>query len=106
MLDEADEMLNMGFRDDIDFVLKNTVNRKVRLFSATMPPEVKLFLKLHGEPKRGYCRQKKNSSNANIDHQYFVVSAQHRYEALKRLIDFNPGMYGIILHVPKQMHRK
>jgi ATP-dependent RNA helicase DeaD len=97
VLDEADEMLNMGFRDDIDFVLHNTVNRESTwLFSATMPPEVRAICKNYMSQHKEVTVGKKNSSNANIDHQYFMVSAQHRYEALKRLIDFNPGMYGII----------
>ena len=97
VLDEADEMLNMGFRDDIDFVLKNTVNRESTwLFSATMPPEVRAISKNYMETPKEVTVGKKNSGNVNIDHQFFVVGAQHRYEALKRLIDFNPGMYGII----------
>lgn len=97
VLDEADEMLNMGFRDDIDFVLKNTINRESTwLFSATMPPEVRAISKNYMETPKEVTVGKKNSGNVNIDHQFFVVSAQHRYEALKRLIDFNPGMYGII----------
>jgi ATP-dependent RNA helicase DeaD len=97
VLDEADEMLNMGFRDDIDFVLKNTINRESTwLFSATMPPEVRAISKNYMENHKEVTVGRKNSSNENIDHQFFVVSAQHRYEALKRLIDFNPGMYGII----------
>ncbi len=97
VLDEADEMLNMGFRDDIDFVLKNTINRESTwLFSATMPPEVRAISKNYMKNHKEVTVGKKNSSNANIDHQFFVVSAQYRYEALKRLIDFNPGMYGII----------
>lgn len=97
VLDEADEMLNMGFRDDIDFVLKNTVNREATwLFSATMPPEVRAISKNYMDTPKEVTVGKKNSGNVNIDHQYFVVPAQHRYEALKRLIDFNPGMYGII----------
>lgn len=97
VLDEADEMLNMGFRDDIDFVLKNTINRESTwLFSATMPPEVRAISKNYMENPKEVTVGKKNSGNVNIDHQYFVVGAQHRYEALKRLIDFNPGMYGII----------
>lgn len=97
ILDEADEMLNMGFRDDIDFVLSNTINRESTwLFSATMPPEVRAISKNYMEQPKEVTVGKKNSSNVNIDHQYFVVAAQHRYEALKRLIDFNPGMYGII----------
>ena len=97
VLDEADEMLNMGFRDDIDFVLKNTVNREsIWLFSATMPPEVRAISKNYMTTPKEIIVGKKNSGNVNIDHQYYVSSAQYRYETLKRLIDFNPGMYGII----------
>jgi ATP-dependent RNA helicase DeaD len=97
ILDEADEMLNMGFRDDIDFVLKNTVNREsIWLFSATMPPEVRAISRNFMENPKEVTVGKKNTANVNIDHQYFVAAAHHRYETLKRLIDFNPGMYGII----------
>ena len=97
VLDEADEMLNMGFRDDIDFVLKNTINRESTwLFSATMPPEVRAISRNYMENPKEVTVGKKNSGNVNIDHQYSVVPAQHRYESLKRLIDFNPDMYGII----------
>ncbi len=97
VLDEADEMLNMGFRDDIDFVLKNTVNRQsIWLFSATMPPQVRAISKNFMTSPKEVTVGKKNSGNVNIDHQYFVSPAQSRYETLKRLIDFNPGMYGII----------
>jgi len=97
VLDEADEMLNMGFRDDIDFVLKNTINRESTwLFSATMPPEVRAISRNYMDNPKEVTVGRKNSSNENIDHQYSVVPAQHRYESLKRLIDFNPGMYGII----------
>src|SRR3982750_557636 len=89
VLDEADEMLNMGFRDDIDFVLKNTINRESTwMFSATMPPEVRAISKNYMENPKEVTVGKKNSSNVNIDHQYSVVPAQHRYESLKRLIDF------------------
>jgi len=97
VLDEADEMLNMGFRDDIDFVLKNTINREsIWLFSATMPPEVRAISKNFMNSPKEITVGKKNSGNANIDHQFFVSPAHSRYETLKRLIDFNPGMYGII----------
>ena len=97
VLDEADEMLNMGFRDDIDFVLKNTINRESTwLFSATMPPEVRAISRNYMENPKEVTVGKKNSGNVNIVHQYSVVPAQHRYESLKRLIDFNPDMYGII----------
>jgi len=97
VLDEADEMLNMGFRDDIDFVLKNTVNREsIWLFSATMPPEVRAISKNFMTSPKEITVGKKNSGNVNIDHQYYITTAHQRYETLKRLIDFNPGMYGII----------
>ncbi|HRD43006.1 MAG TPA: DEAD/DEAH box helicase, partial [Ferruginibacter sp.] len=97
VLDEADEMLNMGFRDDIDFVLKNTVIRdSIWLFSATMPPEVRAISKNYMTAPKEVTVGKVNSGNVNIDHQYFNTAAQYRYETLKRLIDFNPGMYGII----------
>jgi len=97
VLDEADEMLNMGFREDIEHVLQFTPNRQSTwLFSATMPPEVrqisKRFMKTPAEITIG----KVNSTNVNIDHQYCIASGHNRYEVLKRIIDFNPGMYGII----------
>lgn len=97
VLDEADEMLNMGFRDDIDFVLKNTPEREsVWLFSATMPNEVRSIANRFMKSPEEVTIGKKNATNSDIDHQYFVTSAHQRYEALKRLIDFNPDIYGII----------
>ncbi len=97
VLDEADEMLNMGFQDDIEFILKNTPQRESTwLFSATMPPEIKKVSKRYMKDPKEVQVGKVNTANKNIDHQYYITTAQHRYEALKRLIDFNPGMYGII----------
>lgn len=97
VLDEADEMLNMGFQDDIEFILQNTPKRESTwLFSATMPPEIRKVSKRYMKEPVEVTVGKVNTGNKNIDHQYFVTSAQHRYEALKRLIDFNPGIYGII----------
>jgi ATP-dependent RNA helicase DeaD len=97
VLDEADEMLNMGFRDDIDFVLKNTVNRESTwMFSATMPSEVRAISKNFMTNPQEVTVGKKNTANVNIDHQYFITPAHSRFETLKRLVDFNPGMYGII----------
>ncbi|MCH5598589.1 DEAD/DEAH box helicase [Niabella ginsengisoli] len=97
VLDEADEMLNMGFKEDIEFILKETVNRhSMWLFSATMPPEIRQVSKRFMDKPAEISVGKMNSTNSNIDHQY--VSTQHvnRYETLKRIIDFNPGIYGII----------
>lgn len=97
VLDEADEMLNMGFRDDIDFVLKNTVRRESTwMFSATMLPEIKAISKNFMRNPQEVTVGKKNIANVNIAHQYFITPAHSRYETLKRLVDFNPGMYGII----------
>jgi len=97
VLDEADEMLNMGFQDDIEFILKNTPNREsIWLFSATMPPEIKKVSKRYMKEPFEVTIGKVNTSNKSIDHQYYLTSAQHRYETLKRIIDFNPGIYGII----------
>lgn len=97
VLDEADEMLNMGFQDDIEFILQNTPERESTwLFSATMPPEIRKVSKKYMKQPAEITVGKVNTANKNIDHQYYVVSSQHRYDALKRLIDFNPGIYGII----------
>jgi len=97
VLDEADEMLNMGFQDDIEFILQNTPKRDATwLFSATMPPEIKRVSRKYMKDPMEITVGKMNTANKNIDHQYFITNAQHRYEALKRMIDFNPGIYGII----------
>jgi len=97
VLDEADEMLNMGFRDDIEFILKNTPKREATwLFSATMPPEVRQVSKRYMKTPVEVTVGQVNTGNENIDHQYYVTSAQNRYETLKRIIDFNPGIYGLI----------
>ena len=97
VLDEADEMLNMGFQDDIEFILQNTPKRDATwLFSATMPPEIKRVSKKYMQSPTEITVGKVNTANKNIDHQYYVTNAHHRYETLKRIIDFNPGIYGII----------
>ncbi len=97
VLDEADEMLNMGFQDDIEFILQNTPKRESTwLFSATMPPEIRRVSKKYMKDPLEVTVGKVNTGNKNIDHQFFVTSAQHRYSALKRLIDFHPGIYGLI----------
>jgi ATP-dependent RNA helicase DeaD len=97
VLDEADEMLNMGFKDDIEFILKNTPNRQSTwLFSATMPPEIRQVSKRYMQQPFEITIGKVNAANVNIDHQHFVTSLSNRYETLKRIIDFNPGLYGLI----------
>jgi len=97
VLDEADEMLNMGFKEDIEFILQNTPKRdSTWLFSATMPTEIRRVSKKYMTTPVEVTVGTVNTGNKSIDHQYFVTNAQHRYETLKRLIDFNPGIYGII----------
>jgi ATP-dependent RNA helicase DeaD len=97
VLDEADEMLNMGFQDDIEFILQNTPKRDATwLFSATMPPEIRRVSKKYMQAPMEITVGKMNTANKAIDHQFYVTSAHQRYETLKRLIDFNPGIYGLI----------
>ncbi|WP_038008033.1 DEAD/DEAH box helicase [Terrimonas ferruginea] len=97
ILDEADEMLNMGFKDDIEFILQNTPNRQSTwLFSATMPPEIRHVSKKYMDKPFEITIGKVNAGNANIDHQYYQTQHVNRYETLKRIVDFNPGIYGII----------
>jgi ATP-dependent RNA helicase DeaD len=97
VLDEADEMLNMGFQDDIEFILKNTPNRQSTwLFSATMPPEIRKVSKRYMKDPFEITIGKMNAGASTIDHQYYVTQHVNRYETLKRIIDFNPGLYGIV----------
>lgn len=97
ILDEADEMLNMGFQEDVEFILKNAINRQsIWLFSATMPPPIRKVVKTYMQTPAEVSVGKVNAANKDIDHQYFVMNGHQRYEALKRLIDFNPGIYGLI----------
>jgi len=97
VLDEADEMLNMGFKDDIEFILKNTPKRESTwLFSATMPPEIRQVSKRYMEQPFEVTIGKVNAGNSSIDHQFYMTQHHNRYEVLKRIIDFNPGLYGII----------
>ena len=97
VLDEADEMLNMGFKEDIDTILENTPEHKnVWLFSATMPKEVAQIAKNYMQDPLEVSIGHKNQTNENIEHIYFTISDRNRYAALKRLIDYNPNIYGLI----------
>ena len=90
-------MLNMGFKDDIEFILKNTPERQSTwLFSATMPPEIRQVSKKYMDKPFEITIGKTNAGAATIDHQYYATQHVNRYETLKRIIDFNPGMYGIV----------
>ena len=97
VLDEADEMLDMGFQEDVDAILEYMPEDKnTLLFSATMPVEVeKILNKYMKEPVRISIGQK-NSGTANVRHNYYMIKASDRYLALKRLIDYYPSIYGIV----------
>ncbi|HLO72835.1 MAG TPA: DEAD/DEAH box helicase [Flavobacterium sp.] len=97
ILDEADEMLNMGFYDDICSILSDTPDEKnTWLFSATMPAEVARIAKqFMAEPKE-ITVGSKNSGSATVSHEFYVVNARDRYEALKRLADANPDIFSVV----------
>ena len=97
VLDEADEMLNMGFYEDIKDILKNTPNDKDSwLFSATMPPEVNVIAKKFMHDPKEITVGTKNSSAKNISHQYYVVGARERYSALRAVISLNTDIFGCV----------
>jgi ATP-dependent RNA helicase DeaD len=97
VLDEADEMLNMGFREDIDAILANTPQTKrTLLFSATMPTEVARIAKNYMSDPIKITIGKQNSGAENIRHIFYQVHARDRYLALKRVADINPDIYGIV----------
>ena len=97
VLDEADEMLNMGFQQDIDSILASCNEQKnVWLFSATMPAEVQRISENYMTDPFKITVGRKNSSNENIEHQYYVTSARNKYPTLKRIVDFNPDIYGVV----------
>lgn len=97
ILDEADEMLNMGFRDDLEEILKSTPSEKnTLLFSATMSSEIRTIAdKFMFEPME-ITIGKKNVGADNIKHICFTVNAKDRYVTLKRVVDYYPDIYGII----------
>jgi ATP-dependent RNA helicase DeaD len=97
ILDEADEMLNMGFRDDLDAILGNTPKQKqTLLFSATMPNGVRKIASQYMNNPEEISIGKKNTGAENVNHIYYVVKASDRYNALKRLADIHPDIYGIV----------
>jgi ATP-dependent RNA helicase DeaD len=97
ILDEADEMLNMGFKDDLDIILKETPKEKnTWLFSATMPKEVERIARTYMSKPAELSTGKKNEGADNLEHIYYVVSPRDRYLALKRVADFYPDIFGIV----------
>ncbi len=97
VLDEADEMLNMGFKEDLDTILAEApAERQTLLFSATMPHEIREIAHKYMKSAEEISMGKKNESTENVKHEYYIVHAKDRYEALKRLADINPKIYGIV----------
>ena len=97
VLDEADEMLSMGFKDDLDAILSGTPDgRQTMLFSATMPPEMVAIANKYMVNPLEISVGKKNSGADNVVHEYFMVHAKDRYETLKRIADLHPRIYGIV----------
>ena len=97
VLDEADEMLNMGFQEDIDSILSTTPeDKKTWLFSATMPNEVRRIAKKYMTDPFELTMGTKNTGNVNIEHEYYIVKARDKYSAFKRIVDFNPEIFGIV----------
>lgn len=97
ILDEADEMLNMGFLDSINDILDNVPeDRKMLLFSATMPPDIAAIAKNYMHNPEEFVIGTKNEGAANVRHIFYMVQAKDKYLALKRVADSNPNIYGII----------
>ena len=97
VLDEADEMLNMGFQEDIEKILQETpAERRTLLFSATMPAEIARISKKYMHDSTEISVGTRNAGAENVDHVYYMVQARQRYLALKRIVDMNPDIYGIV----------
>ncbi len=97
ILDEADEMLNMGFLDSINDILANVPeDRKMLLFSATMPPEIAKIAKNYMHDPVEFVIGTRNEGAANVRHIYYMVNARDKYLALKRIADNSPNIYAII----------
>lgn len=97
ILDEADEMLKMGFKEELDAILKTAPDSKqTLLFSATMDRTVERIAKTYMREAKQISASAKNQGSAQINHEYYVVQAKEKYEALKRILDVHPDMYGII----------
>ncbi len=97
VLDEADEMLNMGFKEDIEKILEQTPeSRRTTLFSATMPAEIQRIARQYMHDYEEITIGSRNAGNENVEHIYYVSQARQRYLVLKRIVDLNPDIYGIV----------
>lgn len=97
VMDEADEMLNMGFTDSINAILENVPqDRNTLMFSATMSPEISRIAKSYLHEPKEITIGTKNEGSKNVNHVAYIVHAKDKYLALKRMVDFYPQIYGII----------
>jgi ATP-dependent RNA helicase DeaD len=97
ILDEADEMLSMGFSEDLNSILEGTPeDKQTLLFSATMPPEIQRIAQNYMSDYKEITVGSKNSGAKNVEHHYYQIKARDRYKALKRIVDFYPNIYGIV----------
>jgi ATP-dependent RNA helicase DeaD len=97
VMDEADEMLNMGFTDSINAILADVPEeRNTLLFSATMSPEIAAISRNYLHNPKEITIGRKNEGSNNVKHVAYIVHAKDKYEALKRIVDFYPQIYGII----------
>ena len=97
ILDEADEMLTMGFKEELDSILDETPKEKqTLLFSATMSKEVRSISRKYMNDPKEISVARVNIGAANLEHLYYMVHARDRYEVLKRIADSNPNIYGIV----------
>lgn len=97
VLDEADEMLNMGFKEDLDLILSYTPEEKLTwLFSATMPKEIKKIVNKYMDNPTEVRINSKEQVNVDIEHQYALVKASDKAEALSRILDISPDMRGVV----------
>ena len=97
ILDEADEMLTMGFKEDLDTIMAETPPEKqTLLFSATMLPEINALTRKFLKDTLEISAGKKNTGADNVQHEYYMVHSKDRYNALKRIVDINPDIYGIV----------
>ena len=97
ILDEADEMLDMGFKEELDTILSFCPQqRRTLLFSATLPMEVERIAKKYMDNPEVLTIGKRNQGSENVKHYYYLVQEKNRYAALKRIVDYYPNMYAIV----------
>lgn len=107
ILDEADEMLNMGFKDELDAILEQApAGRRSLLFSATLPDEVERIAKSYMKDPEIVTVGQRNAGSENVEHFYYMVLEEDRYAAMKRIADYNPDIYAIVFCKTREQTQK